>query len=184
MKSETPRSDDPLGRILGYCVALVAILGISAGLYGYYSGEHSKRVQNTFEFFKEFRTEGVLGKYQALIDRYNEKADFIKNLMVQHRENVQERDRLVLESIQALIAKADGLEEFSAVLLFFDQLAACVENSLCDNNSAVALFNLPAREFASAYGPYIVSIRDRYKNTEYGTGLFKTRALATRWSLF
>ena len=85
------------------------MLGIPTGLYGYYSGEHSKRVQNTFEFFKEFRSEEVLGKYQALIDRYNEKADYIKNLMVEHRDNVQERDKLVLSPFKRLSPRQMGL---------------------------------------------------------------------------
>ena len=82
------------------------------------------------------------------------------------------------------VDSGEGAKDISSVLFFFDGLAACVNSSLCDNNAAVTLFNLSAREFASAYGPYILYIRDKYKNEKYGTGVFQTRALKTRCSIF
>jgi hypothetical protein len=183
-KPESVVPDDLLGRVLGYFVAVVAILGIPSGLYGYFSGEHTKRVQNTFEFYKDFRSPGIQDKYQTMINRHDEKASTIANLMEQYRGNVPERDRQVLEVINEFVESGDGLKNMSTVLLFFDGLATCVNSSLCNHNAAVALFNLPAREFASAYGPYIMFIREKYKNEKYGTGLFQTRALETEWSIF
>ncbi len=183
-ETETAKRDDPLGRVLGYCVAVVAILGIPSGLYGYYAGEHAKRVQTTFEFYKDFRTDNFQKKYQAMTNRADAKADIIKGLMDKYRGNPEERDRQVLEAVKGLIATEDGLKNTSEVLLFFDVLATCVNTSLCDRNAAVTLFKLPALEFASAYGPYIMHIRYAYGNETFGTGLFQTRAMETEWSIF
>lgn len=177
--------EDLLGRRLSYCVAVVAILGIPIGLCGYYAAEHAKRVQNTFEFYKDFRSQAFQDKYQVLITLAEDKSDDIDRLMNQHRDNVPERDRLVLEVVTGYAESNNGGKNLSAALLFFDGLVACVNSGLCDRNAAVALFNGPARDLASAYGPYIVFIRGKYRNNQkYGTGLFQTRALETEWSIF
>jgi hypothetical protein len=165
-------------------VAVVAILGIPVGLCGYYAAEHTKRVQNTFEFYKDFRSQAFQDKYQALIGAADEKAAVIDGVMVELRDNVTERDRKVLEVVAGFAESNNGVKNLSAALLFFDGMAACVTNALCDRNATVALFNVPARELASAYGPYILFIRERYNNQKYGTGLFQTRALETEWSVF
>jgi hypothetical protein len=176
--------EDRLGRILGNCVAVVAILGIPIGLCGYYAGEHTKRVQNTFEFYKDFRSQAFQDKYQALINGAEKKDDEIDRIMTRLRDNVQERDQQVIAVITELAEAGDAPKNMSAALLFFDGLAACVKDGLCDRNAAVALFQGPSRELASAYGPYILFIRAKYKNDKYGTGLFQTRALEIEWSVF
>ena len=176
--------EDRFGRILGYCVAVVAILGIPAGLCGYFAGEHTKRVQNTFEFYKDFRSQAFQEKYQTLINLAEKKDDEIDRIMTGLRDNVPERDRKVLGVIIEIAETGDGPKNMSAALLFFDGLAACVNKGLCDRNAAVALFNGPSGDLASAYGPYILYIRAKYRNEKYGTGLFQTRALETEWSVF
>ena len=176
--------EDRLGRVLGYCVAVVAILGIPIGLSGYYAGEHTKRVQNTFEFYKDFRSQAFQEKYQSLINVAEIKDGEIDRIMTQFRDNVAERDRKVLEIVVDIAEAGDAPKNMSAALLFFDGLAACVSNGLCDRNAAVALFNVPSRELASDYGPYILYIRAKYQNGKYGTGLFQTRALETEWSVY
>jgi hypothetical protein len=176
--------DDRVGRVLGYCVAVVAILGIPIGLCGYYAGEHAKRVQNTFEFYKDFRSQAFQDKYQALIGAADEKAAVIDGIMTEFRENAPDRDRKVLEVVTGFTESNNGVKNLSTALLFFDGLAACVNNGLCDRNAAVTLFNVPARDLASAYGPYILFVRARFNNKTYGTGLFQTRALDSEWSFF
>lgn len=176
--------EDRLARILGYCVALVAILGIPSGLWGYFAGEHGKRVQNTFEFYKDFRSQAFQDKYQALVNAMEKKDEAIDRIMSDLRDNVAERDKQVLAVIVEVAEAGDMPKNMSTALLFFDGLAACVKNGLCDRNAAGALFQVPSRELGSYYGPYILFIRAKYGNEKYGTGLFQTRALETEWSLF
>ena len=56
-KSSPAESDDPIGRLLSRLVAIAAILGIPAGLYGYFSAEHAKRVEKSFGLYDDFRSE-------------------------------------------------------------------------------------------------------------------------------
>jgi hypothetical protein len=105
-------------------------------------------VQNTFEFYKDFRSQNFQDKYQGLMTLADEKIDDIDRLMTQHRDNVPERDRLVLDVIKGYTEVNNGYKNLSAALLFFDGLVACVKSRLCDRNAAVALFNGPAHDLA------------------------------------
>lgn len=176
--SEASAAPDPITRILGYLVAIAAILGIPGGLYGFFSAEHAKRVEKTFEFYSEFRGEAFQKNWSYLIGKWNAQADEVKKL-------TDANDQEGIRKLASAIAMDEaGRKSFEEVLGFFDGLAACVETSLCDGNSAAALLRLPASDFASAFGPHIIFVRKMFGNTEYGTGLFQTRALERRWSLF
>jgi hypothetical protein len=104
--------------------------------------------------------------------------DEVKKLIAQ--DNEEEVRKLAT----SLVSDEEGRKAFAAVLSFFDGLSACVESSLCDRNAAVAVLKGPAYQIASAFGSHIVYVRETYGNKNYGTGLFKTRALEKGISLF
>jgi hypothetical protein len=177
--SSTDKNDkDPLGRILSYLVAISTIIGIPAGLYGYFSSQHDKRVEKTFEFYKTFRSAELEKNWSLLIGRWNNNAKEARALIAQGK--TAEFDDFVI----GLVAEAPGPGAMEHVLSFFDELSACVSNSLCDGNTAYALFKEPAHQFAGAYGPYVLHVRQEFGNQKYGTGLFQTRALERTLDIF
>jgi hypothetical protein len=176
--SSGQQRDDPLGRILSYLVALATIVGIPAGLYGYFAAEHARKVEKTFEFYKDFRGETFQKDLKLLIQRWNSKADEVNKLIAQgHEEGMR-------ELTTSLVTDEEGRKAFAGVLSFFDALSACVEASLCDRNAAVALLKVPATQITSAFGSHIIYIRETNGNGNYGTGLFKMRALEPGISIF
>ena len=50
---------DVLARVLSYLVAITTILGIPIGLYGYYASQQANRVNRTFDFYRDFRGDGL-----------------------------------------------------------------------------------------------------------------------------
>jgi len=179
MATSNPRHrDDPLGRILSYLVAITTIIGIPAGLYGYYAGERTKRVERTVEFYKDFRAEAFQKKWGLLTDRWNKKASEVNKLL---DESNYVDLRLLVTS---LVEDESGRGALTQVILFFDGLSACVENSLCDGNAAVALFKDPASEFFSIFGSHLIYVRGLYGNHDYAIGISKVRALEKRASIF
>ena len=48
-----------MARVLSYLVAITTILGIPIGLYGYYASQQANRVNRTFDFYKDFRGDGL-----------------------------------------------------------------------------------------------------------------------------
>ena len=177
-RNDQKRRDDRVGRILSYFVAISTIIGIPAGLYAYYAGQHAKRVEATFEFYKTYRSDAFQAQWTVLTSRWNAQA-------AKERQLQQAGDDAALLKLEtSLVSDPAGQKAIDAVTAFFDELSACVDYSLCDNNAAVALFQGPATQIAGAFGSYILGVRETYDNKTYGTGLFKTRARQTRWSLF
>jgi hypothetical protein len=79
---DPPRTDDKprrsggdvLARVLSYLVAITTILGIPIGLYGYYASQQTNRVNRTFDFYKDFRGDGLQKDFSLLVTRWNEKS--------------------------------------------------------------------------------------------------------------
>ena len=73
---DAPRrsSSDVLARVLSYLVAITTILGIPIGLYGYYASQQANRVNRTFDFYKDFRGDGLQKDFSLLVTRWNEKS--------------------------------------------------------------------------------------------------------------
>ena len=55
-----------LARVLSYLVAITTILGIPIGLYGYYAPQQANRVNRTFDFYKDFRGDGLQKGFQLV----------------------------------------------------------------------------------------------------------------------
>jgi hypothetical protein len=159
-------------------VSVFTILAIAGGLYGYFSSQHDKRVEKTFEFYKSFRTDPLRKDFALLISRWNEAADKAKPLLD------QEKDDQLSVLIISLVSDKDGGEAFSHIADFFEELNSCVEHSLCDRNSAVALLKDSADEFIEPYGAYIAVLRKTYSNETIGAGVYKVRSMKTEWSPF
>jgi hypothetical protein len=176
--SDASKRDDPLGRILSYLVAITTIIGIPAGLYGYYSNQHDKRVEKTFEFYRTFRADSLQKDWSLLVGRWNAKAQEAQTLVRQGNQPAFEKFVILL------VDDKEGAPAMEHVLSFFDELTACVSNSLCDQNTAYALFEEPARQFAGAYGTYVLHIRQQFNNGQYGSGLFQSRSLRKTISFF
>jgi len=164
-------ADTRFGLILSYLVAISTVIGIPAGLYGYFASQHDKRVETTFEFYKQFRADAFQQDWTLLITRWNANAADAQGRVAQG--DMQGLQNLVV----SLVSDDKGSAAMERVLSFFDELSACVENALCDHNAAYGLLKDQAEQMADAYGPYIVFIRDKYKNVNYGSGLIKARAL-------
>ena len=163
---------------LSHAVSVFTILAIVGGLYGYFSSQHDKRVEKTFEFYKSFRTDPLRKDWALLISRWSESADKAKPLLDQ--EKYDDLSTLVI----SLVSDKDGSEAFNHIADFFDELNSCVEHSLCDRNSAVALLKESANEFIEPYGAYISFLRKKYGNETIGSSIYKVRSMTTEWSLF
>ena len=77
-----PRSrGDVLAKVLSYLVAVTTILGIPIGLYGYYASQQANRVNRTFDFYRDFRGDGLQKDFSLLVSRWNEKSAQVDGLL-------------------------------------------------------------------------------------------------------
>jgi hypothetical protein len=167
-----------LDRLLTRAVALAAIIGIPAALYGYFSSQHDKRVDTTFALYKSFRSDGMQKNLSLLIERWNTKAPAVEKLLTQNDQN-----GLSLLAV-SLVSDEKGRIAFDQISSFFDEVSNCVQNSLCDNNTAHAMFQSQASQLVGAYGYYITYARQTYENDQYATGLFSVKSLDKKFDFY
>ncbi|HWW33900.1 MAG TPA: hypothetical protein VNZ23_01550, partial [Xanthobacteraceae bacterium] len=127
-----------MARLLSYLVAVTTILGIPIGLYGYYASQQANRVNRTFDFYKDFRGDGLQKDFSLLVTRWNEKS-------AQADGFLKSDDFTGLSQLAASLLQTDETQTaLSRLILFFDEAYSCVDKSLCDNNAAFALLQNPA----------------------------------------
>jgi hypothetical protein len=166
---------DVLARLLSYLVAVTTILGIPIGLYGYYASQQANRVNRTFDFYKDFRGDGLQKDFSLLVTRWNEKS-------AQADGFLKSDDFTGLSQLAASLLQTDETQTaLSRLILFFDEAYSCVDKSLCDNNAAFALLQNPADQIFSMYGSYLETVRQQHPN--YADGIVKVRAMTKSWSL-
>jgi hypothetical protein len=74
MQSSSEREPvDKFGKLLSYFVAISTIIGIPTGLYGYLSSIHAKKVERTYEYYRDFRSEAFQKDWILLLNRWNER---------------------------------------------------------------------------------------------------------------
>ena len=186
---DTPRTDDAsrtddapwrsrgdvLARLLSYLVAITTILEIPIGLYGYYASQQANRVNRTFDFYRDFRGDGLQKDFSLLVTRWNEKSTQADGLL-------KNDDFAGLSQLAAWLLQSDESQiALSRLVLFFDEAYSCVDKSLCDNNAAFALLQNPADQIFSMYGSYLATVRQQHP--KYADEIVKVRALSKTWSL-
>jgi hypothetical protein len=176
-KVNTCRQSNPIDLALSRLVAIVAILGIPAGLYGYFSAQHDKRSEVTFQLYKTFRDEPLRRDLNLLMSRWNLKRDQIVELLKQKKY-----DEITAILLSLMDEKTE--EAFDHMDSFFLEVSSCIENRLCDNNAALTLFKDTADDLINAYGPYIIYLREQYSNEQIGTGIYRIRALTKELEWF
>jgi hypothetical protein len=177
-----PRADAPersrgdiLARVLSYMVAITTILGIPIGLYGYYASQQANRVNRTFDFYKDFRGDGLQKDFSLLVVQWNEKSAQVEGFL-------KNDDYAGLSQLTASLLQNDEAQSaLSRIVLFFDEAYSCVDKALCDYDAAYALLQSPADQIFSMYGSYLQTVRQQQSN--YADGIVKVRALTRSWSL-
>jgi hypothetical protein len=118
---DAPRrfSGDVLARVLSYLVAVTTILGIPIGLYGYYASQQANRVNRTFDFYKDFRGDGLQKDFSLLVTRWNEKS-------AQADSYLKSDDFAGLSQLAASLLQTDETQTaLSRLVLFFDEAYSC-----------------------------------------------------------
>jgi hypothetical protein len=178
MSQNDGKSTTKLDRLFTRAVALAAIIGIPAGLYGYFSSQHDKRVETAFAFYKSLKGDRIQKDWALLANRWNVKEDEVNKLLAQNDQKGLRRLTVGLVSDEQ---SRTAVEEIGSL---FDEVSGCVQSGLCDHNTVYAMLKDPADQFVSMYGYYIIHIREGYKNEKYGSGLFRIRAMEKKFNPF
>jgi hypothetical protein len=166
-------------RFLSRAVALVAIVTMPAGLFGYYQHQHERRVETTLDLYRSFKNGEPQKNWSFLATLWTQQSQVVENALKE-----KDKDTALLNITSDIIDQKAGAPALAQVLSFFEEVSTCVENSLCDYNAAHALFHNLAHECTGYFGSYILDKRNRPGYQHYADGLIKVNKMIKRPSLF
>ena len=179
-REEDPVSDKPgIGQTtLSLVTLFVTVVGASVAFFEYRDAQYRERVQRVFTYADTFAREAEAN------ERISEFGDSVvtswPSISASAGENASP-DQIKKETdawfVNSIMADPDLRSSVERMTLFFDTLAVCVSQGLCDEKTAKALFTQQTAAFASTVYPWV-----EYRNREYlvATGI-QTMCLRNRF---
>jgi hypothetical protein len=145
-------------------IRLSLVFGLAYSVIQYERVKLDGQVKQTLSFYDKFNSSPFVG-YRELL------SDTIDSNTEQIRLSAKKGDEDFARVILAIVEKKDVKKSLSMIFDFFDGIAACMETGICDQDTAIQLFQARAAEIYKMFYPYIKKIRIENNNEEYAKGL-------------
>lgn len=121
--------------------------------------------------YERVKLDGQLKQTLSLYDKFNSApfSGYRENLteIAVSLKNSDDFARVIIELVER-----DGIKKsLNMTLDFFDGVKICMENEICDRNTARDLFKARANEIYQLFFPYIEKVRKQNNSNEYAKGL-------------
>ena len=165
-------------------VAWVTIFAfIGGGVFAivqYLDAKRQARLENTMKYRTLYDSDRLA---TARIDMTNvwEKNLTLLNSTL-HKEKSKKVDVTYSEAVVFIIDKNKLKDEILSMVGFFEEIAICIENRLCDKKVAEKIFFADAKAFFNRTSPYICELRVRLNDKRLGEKLetyFASRSLGS-----
>jgi hypothetical protein len=142
---------------------LPVVFGVVYGVIQYERSKLDGQIKQTLSLYDKFNS--------SPFTNYREKISDAMEEMLASRKSNETSDSFT--SIVRKIVKEENVKRSLNMMLdFFDGLTACIDNEICDSDSAKQLFQARANEIYVNFYPHIKDIRNVNQSDEYGQGLF------------
>ncbi len=132
-------------------------------LYQYMQTRDASRVEQTLTLFKQYNSAPFIN-YRADISKALIKN---KDKISKSVDNVEEFGALQLQ----IVREGDIEPELLLVFDFFDSVAVCVVNHICDDETTIQLFKPRALDIYLSFYQYMVAQRATSATQDFGSGL-------------
>jgi hypothetical protein len=149
-----------IGKVSG---AISFLLAAPYALFEYIQAKDGARVEQSLNMFKLYNS--------APFTVYREK---ITKALIKNKDELFKaaKDEKTLEDAQLKIIRQDDMEtELLLVFDFFDAVAVCVVNHVCDDDTAVKLFRPRALDIYLNFYQYMSLQRATTATRDFGSGL-------------
>ncbi len=142
---------------------LPVVLGVVYGAVQYGRSKLDGQVKQTLSFYDTFNRSPFVG--------YREKfSDAMDEIIASHKSD-ESYDSFASE-VRKIVQEKGVTRSLNMMLDFYDGLAACVKNGICDSDTAKQLFQARANEIWVNFYPHIEDIREANMSCEYAESLF------------
>ena len=148
-----------LGKVAG---TITFLFGIPYGLWQYFEKQHESRVEQSLKLFDKFNT--------APMATYRER---ISKVVAENRASLEEAapdPKAYAVTINRVVEKNDIESSLWLIMDFFDGVAICVVNRICDAETVDQLFAARADDIYITFYQYIMGHR-RGPKSAFALGL-------------
>ena len=149
-----------LGKVTG---AVSFLIAAPYALAQYIEAREAARVEQTLSFFKMYNAVPYSG--------YREK---FTRALIKNRDLIEKAapDGDAYGKLQLQILSQEDIETETFLLFdFFDGVAVCVSDQLCDSNTAIELFKPRAADIYFNFYQFMVVQRDKTGKRDFGAGV-------------
>jgi len=147
-----------------FTIIIIAVPAIWAAIWAYHeyrTVQYNRRVANSMKYVEHYN------KSEVLAARYAIWGPWLKpNKLMWLRENKDDRDKWNEETEQ-FITQNELYKEFYILLNFFNEIGTCVNNRLCDTESACSMFYGDAMAFWGLLYFYLERINCAWQDDVY-----------------
>ena len=140
-------------------------------LYQFYIHIEEVKVQKTLEFYTKFSTDPIYSEWSELMEAWE--TEWNKKAAEFPTPSSKEEARLQLQawrmSVMKFLSEKKLVIKTDAVFDFFSALQVCIENNICDKESAHDLLKPAAKRFVGNNCPYIAYVRIEQGVEGFGT---------------
>jgi hypothetical protein len=157
-----------LGKVTG---AVTFLFGIPYALVQYWDNQHDKRVEQSLRQFDRFNS--------SPFTTYREKISKVMTLKKTEIRAAAKDVTKLKATVVAIVEGNDGIEtELWLIMDFFDGVAVCIVENLCDAQTAHQLLSARAQDLYETFYQYI-EVQRIGSSSKFGLGL-ETIATAGR----
>lgn len=148
-----------VGTLLSLVTVLITVFGAGVAYLEFRDAQQRERVERVFRYSDMLQTEAATNaSVNALGDRFfEERPD-----LVPKPEDPKADDPVIAWFKTQFAADPGLLVAVDRMMLFYDALAVCVAEGLCDERTAKALFTQQVAGFASTVHPWVA-----FRNKQY-----------------
>ncbi len=164
--SERKQISDMLVSWLG---VLSLIIGGTFTLYQWSEAKSKSRIEHTLAYVKQFNGP-EMSTVRTAISSHSEKVSIeFEKLRKKHSDPKNPEDVKIIKNFIVRSSDEKGIREnIWHMVGFYESLVVCVDNKICDVETAEGFMGSPALKFYRFYSPYIDQVRRQFGDTEYG----------------
>ena len=167
----TPEDIKTASEIIGIWAALLGSL--AAGIFTvteYLENKETEQIKSTLEILKTFN-EDRFKAARLEIDRFQTETLPKFETILNSKRPQKETNREYLDFTNKAVIDYQLAGEVTDLLEFYEDVAICASNSICDRVTAEKFFKRRGKSFVVVFAPYICRERFRWRDPGYGEWL-------------
>lgn len=156
-----------LSEIFGIWLTTVGLLvGGGFAVFQYLDVKRENRINATVEYVRAYRTDPIYSiRRRVGISEINASKLVTSALK---KSTVENAAQIYNDMIIKRVQEDDLSADLDQLINFYEEVAVCIVNKICDKESAASYFFKQGRDFYRTYYPYICMERDKWHDLSTG----------------